>query len=214
MPSGGFAHAQRRFRASGASNYWRAWEDKTVRKVVMITGMQAAGKTTVGSLLASHLTAPAAVFDGDIFYRMVKSGNVDYTPIPSPEALRQVRLRYATAGLVAQNYADNGFDFVYTDIVLGNDVTQWMESLRNVERHLIVLTPSTQVIAGRELARGGGNSYRDWQEPGMTLESAIRKMQEMLQETPRRGLWINSDGQSPNETVEEILRNDMKASLY
>ena len=180
----------------------------------MITGVQAAGKTTVGSLLAERLTAPAAAFDGDVFYRMVKVGNVDYTPDASSEAIRQVHLRYETARLVTQQYADNGFNFVYTDIVLGREVSLWMDSLRGVEKHLVVLIPSAETIVERELARGGGNSYRDWQSPGTTLLEAVQAMQSMLNEIPSRGLWLNTDDQSPVETVEEILRDDMSSSRY
>lgn len=53
-----------------------------MRKVVMVTGMQAAGKTTIGRLLAARLNSPAAAFDGDAFYRMVAVGNVNMTPDP------------------------------------------------------------------------------------------------------------------------------------
>ena len=185
-----------------------------MNKVVMITGMQAAGKTTLGPLLAARLSPPAAAFDGDVFYRMVKIGNVNMSPEPHPEAVRQVGLRYDAAALLARHYTDNGFDFVYTDIILGANITRWMESITGAERHLIVLNPSAEAVAERELGRGGGNSYRDWQKPGMSLVDAIRSMQDELIDTPRRGLWLDSTGQTPEETVETILANEMKVSLY
>lgn len=146
-----------------------------MQKVVMVTGMQAAGKTTIGPLIAARLSPPAAAFDGDVFYRMVAAGNVDMSPERRPEAVRQVGLRYDAAALVAQHYADAGFDFVYTDIILGPDVSRWMDSITNVERHLVVLNPTSQAIAEREVSRGK-NSYRDWQMPGMTLVDAVESM--------------------------------------
>ncbi|MEQ7005270.1 hypothetical protein ABN028_03620 [Actinopolymorpha sp. B17G11] len=181
-------------------------------KVVMVTGMQAAGKTTIGPLLAAGLGPLAAAFDGDVFYRMVVAGNVDMTPARHPEAVRQVGLRYDAAALVAQHYVDSGFDFVYTDIILGAEVHRWMDSIRNAERHLVVLNPSVDAIVEREIGRGK-NSYRDWQKPGMTLEAAVASMQRALQETPRRGLWLDSSGQTPEETVEAIV-SDLSTSLY
>jgi hypothetical protein len=178
----------------------------------MVTGLQAAGKTTIGPLLAARLGPLAAAFDGDVFYHMVVAGNVDMTPERHPEAVRQVGLRYDAAALVAQHYVESGFDFVYTDIVLGADVTRWMDSIKNAERHLVVLAPSVDAVVQREIGRGA-NSYRDWQKPGMTLDAAVASMQKDLWETPRRGLWLDSSGQTPAQTVETIV-SDLSTSLY
>jgi chloramphenicol 3-O-phosphotransferase len=180
----------------------------------MITGMQAAGKTTVGPLLAARLTPPSAALDGDVFYRMIAAGNVNMTPERVPEAVRQVGLRYDAAALVAQHYADAGFDFVYTDIVLGDDVTRWLDSLTGVQRHLVVLNPSAEAVAAREIGRGGQNSYRDWQKQDMTLVDAVASMQASLEDTPRRGLWLDNSELTVEQTVDSILNNDMKESLY
>lgn len=107
----------------------------------MVTGLQAAGKTTVGRLLAEAFVGPAAWFDGDHLYRMVVRGGVDMTPDPDPEAVRQVRLRYEGAARLAQLYADNGFDFVYSDIVMGSDAERWLGSITGADVHLVVLAP-------------------------------------------------------------------------
>jgi chloramphenicol 3-O-phosphotransferase len=184
-----------------------------MRKVVVITGMQAAGKSTIGPLLAARLGPPAASFDGDVFYRMVAAGKVDMTPDPEPEALRQLNLRYDASALVARHYLKAGFDFVYADIILGDDLTRWLESIQDAERHLVVLNPSTEVIVERELGRGS-NAYRDWQKPGMTLAAGVASLQEALTETPKRGLWLDTSEQTPEETVAQIFADDLQASLY
>ena len=123
-----------------------------------------------------------------------------------------MRLRYEASALVAQHYAESGFNFVYSDIVLGEDVTTWMESIKNAERHLVVLDPSVEAIVERETQRGA-TSYRDWRKPGMTLAEAVASMRLALRDTPRRGLWLDSSFQTPDETVEAIL-GDLPASLY
>ncbi len=185
-----------------------------MRKVVLITGMQAAGKSTIAPLLAARLGPPAATVDGDVFYHAVVAGAVGMTPEPELEAVRQLELRYAASALVARHYLEAGFDFVCSDIMMGEHVTQWLDSLADVaEPHLVVLVPSVESIVERELGRGS-NSYRDWQGPGMTLADAVEALQEGMSDTPRRGLWLDSTGQTAEESVAAILDNDLKSSSW
>ncbi|MEU0091135.1 AAA family ATPase [Kribbella sp. NPDC006257] len=176
-----------------------------VQKVVLITGMQAAGKSTIAPLLASRLGPPAATVDGDVYYHAVVAGAAGMTPDPSPEALRQLQLRYDASALVACHYLEAGFDFVCSDIILGDHVTRWLDSFKGIaDPYLVVLNPSIDSIVQREIARGS-NSYRDWQGPGRTLADAVATLQEGLKETPQRGLWLNTTGQTAEESTDAIL---------
>jgi hypothetical protein len=76
-----------------------------------------------------------------------------------------------------------------------------------------VLVPSVESIVERETERGS-NSYRDWRKPGMTLADAVASLQQGLRELPRRGLWLDTTGQTAEESVAEILEDDLKASLF
>ncbi len=180
----------------------------------MVTGLQAAGKSTVGPKLAERMRPPVASFDGDVLHCMVKIGREVMTPSPTTEALRQLRVRYDGAALLAQHYVDHGFDFVYNDIVLGSYVAEWMDSIRDAERHLVVLQPSIDTLVQRELGRGGSNSYRAWQPPGATLADAVRSLSSGLDEIPPRGLWLDTTNMTPDEVVTCIVADDMRASLY
>ncbi|GAB2588631.1 phosphotransferase-like protein [Kribbella endophytica] len=184
-----------------------------MRKVVLITGMQAAGKSTIAPLLASRLGPPAATLDGDVFHNGVVAGAVGMTPDPLPEAVRQLDLRYAATAKIAQHYADAGFDFTCSDIILGPDIERWFAALHDVEPHLVVLVPSVDSIVERELGRGS-TSYRDWQPEGGTLADAVRALQQDLAITPKRGLWLDTTHQTPAETIEAILENDLKSSRW
>lgn len=178
-----------------------------MQKVVLITGMQAAGKSTIAPLLAGRLGPPAATVDGDVYFRAVVSGAVGMTPDPAPEAIRQLELRYGASALVARHYLEAGFDFVCSDIILGEHVARWLDSFKGIaDQHLVVLVPSVDSIVEREEGRGY-NSYSTWQGPGMSLADAVRALQTGLQDIPRRGLWLDTTGQTPEESVEAILDN-------
>jgi hypothetical protein len=89
--------------------------------IYVVTGIQAAGKSTVAQALAERLEKSVHL-RGDLFRRMVVNGRADMGPADPPaEALRQLRLRYALAAAAADGYAEAGFDVVYQDIILGPD---------------------------------------------------------------------------------------------
>ncbi len=68
--------------------------------VVLITGVMAAGKSTVAELLAGRLPRAAHV-RGDVFRRMVVSGREEMSPEETAEARSQLELRYRLSALVA-----------------------------------------------------------------------------------------------------------------
>lgn len=179
-------------------------------RVVLVTGLQAAGKSTVAELLARRMSALAAHFDGDVLYGAVVSGHVDMTPDPDPAALRELEWRYEGSALLANHYAGKGVDFACSDIIMGGYVSAWLDSIRGAERHLVVLDPSVEAIVARETGRGK-TSYRDW---GDELTGAVTLMREALMETPRRGLWLDSSDMSADETVDAILADGMRASRW
>ncbi|WP_406633324.1 AAA family ATPase [Amycolatopsis sp. WGS_07] len=166
--------------------------------IFLVTGIQAAGKSTVAQALAERLPKSAHV-RGDAFRRMVVNGRVEMGPADPPaEAIRQLRLRYALAAQVADGYADAGFDVVLQDIVLGEYLTEMVDALRTRPCYVVVLAPSPEVVARREAARGK-TAY----QPGDTgiagLDAYLRE------ETPHLGLWLDTSELTVEETVEEIL---------
>jgi chloramphenicol 3-O-phosphotransferase len=170
--------------------------------VVLITGIQAAGKSTVAQALALRLERSVHV-RGDLFRRMVVNGRVEMGPAsPPPEALRQLRLRYALAAQAADGYAAAGFTVVLQDIVLGADVTSMVSSIRTRPLHLVVLAPSVEAVVRRDADRQrlrGKVAYKPGDDDIAQLDAYLRA------ETPQLGLWLDTSDQSVNETVDEIL---------
>jgi dephospho-CoA kinase len=71
--------------------------------IVLITGIPAAGKSTVADRLARRFERGVHV-RGDVFRRMVVTGRHDMTSTPSEEAWRQLRLRYRLTAHAADTY--------------------------------------------------------------------------------------------------------------
>ena len=163
---------------------------------VLITGISAAGKSTVAQLLAESL--PRAVHvRGDIFRRFVVSGRAEMSPDASEEALAQLWLRYRLSAHAGDEYVAAGFTAVVQDIVLGEYLPRYLRLVRSRPLRLVVLDPSPGVVAAREAGRAK-TAY----DNGWTVESLHAFNQA---ETPRLGLWLDNGAMRPAATVEAIL---------
>jgi cytidylate kinase len=166
--------------------------------MVLITGIPAAGKSTVADRLARRFRRGVHV-RGDVFRRMVVAGRQGMTATPSEEARRQLRLRYRLAAHTADAYYEAGFSVVVQDVVIGPLLTTYVNGIRARPLVLVVLAPQPEVVARREATRGKV-AYRNDAATITALDSALRE------ETPRIGLWIDTSTQSPDKTVDEIIR--------
>lgn len=163
---------------------------------VLITGISAAGKSTVAQLLAERL--PRAVHvRGDVFRRFVVSGRAETSPDAPEEALAQLWLRYRLSAYVGDEYVAAGFTAVVQDIVIGEYLKRYLGLIRSRPLRLVVLDPAPDVFVAREAGRAK-TAYDD----GWTVESLHALHQ---RETPRRGLWLDNGGLTPSETVDAIL---------
>ena len=172
-------------------------------KLILITGIMAAGKSSVSEHLARRL--PKSVhLRGDLFRRMIVNGRVDMTPDPSLEARTQLALRYRIAASVAKAYVAAGFDVVYQDVLLGTYLAEVIELLRPLELHVVVLCPSAEVVARRETERKkrGYGAFTP-----ADLDRVLRE------ETAPVGLWLDTSSQTLDETVESILSRLDEARL-
>jgi hypothetical protein len=68
-------------------------------------------------------------------------------------------------------------------------------------------------IVEREIGRKN-NSYRDRQEPGMSLRDAVESLRRGLLDTPERGLRPDTGAMTVRALVEAILPDDMAGSRY
>lgn len=166
-------------------------------RLFVVTGIQGAGKSTVGRALAEAL--PRAVFvDGDDVGKTVVSGRVGMTQPPTTQGIEQLLLRYAGALTLADVYRAAGFDAVVADNILGSYLEDFLDLADPEPVHLVVLHPSAEVVEQRDTDRGG-HAY----DHGFTVQG----LWELLEhKTSRLGLWLDTSKDSPARTVTRILR--------
>lgn len=170
-------------------------------KIIVITGIQGGGKSTVGPLLAKHFEWGAYV-DADTMQKMIVSGEAWVTDTSDPgepleaEAARQLRLRLHNACLLARSFRDAGFTAIVGDIILSQRWDHLREDLRGVPFYLVVLAPDLDTVIDRD-ARRGHSVGAEW---GSQLDRELRDTMAGF------GVWVDSSHQTPEETVDEIVR--------
>jgi hypothetical protein len=178
--------------------------------VWLVTGAQAAGKSTTAELLASQFDRGVHVRGGQ-FYRWAVRGWVHVGDVDRPDdARRLLDLRYRLSALVADEYCRAGFTTVVQDNIFGHDVVQWLRAVEARPRRLVVLRPSVEVVAERERQRTattGKVAYR----PG---EMTVADLDAAVAETPLIGLWLDTSELSSEETVAEIVSRSDEALVH
>jgi chloramphenicol 3-O-phosphotransferase len=163
--------------------------------IVLVSGMQGAGKTSVADRVARRLERAARISSDALQEMIVSGGRWPERREMSEEAARQLRLRLRNACLLGRSFVEAGFFAVIDDIVIGARVDELLEELRGQRFIFVMLMPHLDVVRRREEGRG----TRLWEEWGW-MDDEIRTA------TRRIGLWVDSSEQSADQTVDEIMR--------
>lgn len=163
-------------------------------EIIVITGVMAAGKSTVAELLAQKY--PKAVhLRGDSFRRMIVTGREEMADPPTDEALAQLDLRYRLTAQAAKAYASGGFTVVVQDNYLGLKLAEFVPLFAPHPVHVAALCPSAQAIKKREAGRA---------KTGYT-GFAVEQLHDMfMQTTPKIGYWLDSSNMDAQETAQAI----------
>ncbi|WP_439675553.1 AAA family ATPase [Embleya sp. MST-111070] len=172
--------------------------------VVLVTGVMAAGKSTVAQLLAERLERSVHL-RGDGFRRMIVSGREEVTPAPTAEATEQLRLRHRASAAVADMYADAGWTVVVQDVVLGEHLATFVDAVATRPLYVVVLAPTPQAVTAREAGRAKSGYGGPWTVDA--LDAALRR------DTPRIGLWLDTSDRTPDWTVDRILADLAEARV-
>lgn len=167
-------------------------------KVILITGVMAAGKSTVAQALAERF--PRSVhLRGDLFRRIIVNGQEKLSVELSDEARDQLQMRYDIAVEAARRYARAGFTVVYQDIILGETLAKVAGAFGDVDVSVVVLAPDLATVAKRESDRG---------KRGYGSRAEMAEFDRILREdTPKVGFWLDTSAQTVRQTVDAILEH-------
>jgi predicted kinase len=167
--------------------------------IIVVTGIQAAGKSTVSRLLAQRFARGVHV-EADALQHMIVSGSEQ---IQEPgelegEAKRQYFLRLKHMCLLGRSFFEAGFTAVLDDIVLGESWQYVQAQLQDIPFSLVVLAPRVEVVAQqRDRNRAKQPLGEAW---AIYLDQAFRSTMTGI------GLWIDTSEMTPEETVDHVLR--------
>lgn len=177
----------------------------TAGRLIVVTGIMAAGKSTVAQALAERFPHSAHV-RGDQYRRAIVRGHRHMSPNPAPEALDQLRLRYRLAVAAAEGYSQAGFTTVLQDTIVGPMLSEFVEMIQRRPFSLIVLAPEPSEVARRDRRRSK-TGYGTFSPEG--LDQVLRT------NTPHLGYWLDSTNLTVAETVDEVIVNlDEAATIH
>jgi hypothetical protein len=116
-----------------------------------------------------------------------------------PEADRQLRLRMRNACLLARSFYEAGFSVVVDEIIIGERYDHLVSDLAGLPFELVVLAPRAEVVwRERDAIRGKKTVLGErW---ATYLDGELRATM------AGKGVWVDNSDQTPEQTVQEIVR--------
>jgi len=167
----------------------------TVGRIIVITGLPGAGKSTTSELLARKFEKSAHV-EADRIQELIVSG-AEHPSLhgTSSEAKLQLDLRLHHSVELAKSFSQSGFTAVVDDIIHGYRFVQLVEDLQGEPFHLIVLLRDLEMLK---------QEWREMKSPFAESWDWIDK--DLRENTPRVGLWLDTSKLTLDETVEQIFQ--------
>jgi len=171
--------------------------------IFIISGVPGSGKTTLSRTLMQRF--PFGVhLPVDEFRKLVVSGVSHPIPIWTDETARQFALARAATADVARRYAQAGFAVAIDDVILHEQaIIDLLNALAGLTVHRVILRPPVETALERNRTRKT-KSF----DPSI-LEDTIRMLNGVYEQIDFAAAgWrvVNNDGQTPEQTADQIVR--------
>ena len=163
-----------------------------------MTGMPAAGKSTVIAIAARLLPRSAQV-RGDTVNEMISSGRVWFMGRPRDEARRQDELCNRNMCALASNFIDFGFTVLMDTVVADRAELDFLHALLSPRPvRVVTLAPGIEACRQRNATRHPDERFE--------FDGYDRLEQDMRRDLGDVGWWFDTARLSPEETAERLVR--------
>jgi len=164
---------------------------------VIVSGMPAAGKSTV-TALAARLLPRAAQVKGDAVNQMVLSGRVWFMGKPRDEARRQDELCNRNMCSLANNFVDFGFTVLMDTVVADRAELDFLLTLLSPRPvRLVTLAPGVDECRHRNATRHPDEQFE--------FDGYEQLEADMKRELGDVGWWFDTSALTPTRTAEQLV---------
>ena len=164
--------------------------------ILLLNGVPGAGKTTIAYLIAKNCPKGAHI-NGDEIHNLVVGGRIHPPGKPEDEVQRQLMLRAKNMALLADSFFESGVFPVLDNCISKREYLDYLISrIRSRPIAMVVLAPPMAVTLERDKHRAEKTVAHLYTDNYLVMREELSGI----------GLWLNTQGMTPEQTAEAVLQ--------